>query len=79
MMRLSFADTIEIDKRKGKRGIYPMGLQIPCSCSSLPYEIQRFRAFPLFVVATVWHEAFPDNDELAAKSCDYDYWSYGLS
>lgn len=79
MMQLTYDDLNAIDARKGERGVYPMSLQIPCSCACLPYEIQRFRAFPLFVVATVWYEAFPDSDELAAKSCHFDYWSFGLS
>ena len=79
MMQLTYDDLKAIDARKGERGVYPMSLQIPCSCAYLPYEIQRFRAFPLFVVATVWYEAFPDNDEHAAKSCDFDYWKFGLS
>jgi hypothetical protein len=79
MMQLTYDDLNAIDARKGERGVYPMSLQIPCSCAYLPYEIQRFRAFPLFVVATVWYEAFPDNDELAATSCHFDYWSFGLS
>ncbi len=79
MMQLTYDDLNAIDARKGERGVYPMSLQIPCSCAYMPYEIQRFRAFPLFVVATVWYEAFPDNDELAATSCHFDYWSFGLS
>jgi hypothetical protein len=58
---------------------YPMSLQIPCSCACLPYGIQRFRVFPLFDVANVWYEAFPDNDELAATSCHFAYWSFGLA
>jgi hypothetical protein len=79
MMQLTNDDLNAIDARKGERGVHPMSLQIPCSCAYLPYEIQRFRAFPLFVVATVWYEAFPDNDELAATSCHFDHWSFGLS
>lgn len=79
MMQLTYDDLNAIDAHKGECGVYPMSLQIPCSCAYLPYEIQRFRAFPLFVVATVWYEAFPDNDEHAAKSCDFDYWRFGLS
>ena len=48
-------------------------------CSLLPKDFLWFRAYPTMIVATVWFEAYPNNDMLAAEKCDRDNWLFGLS
>lgn len=67
----------EIEKKLGFPVVNTLMNGQPCSL--LPTDFLWFRAYPTMIVATVWFEAYPNNDRLAAEKCDRDNWLFGLS
>lgn len=47
------------------------------SCAQLPRDFLWFKAYPIMIVASVWFNAYPDDDEVAAEKCGYDHWLFG--